>query len=139
MYVIYLSNTYIRWEFGAPRGGTPALLVNGEYLAFFHSKKRVFKHGTTSKIGTYFMGAYTFSSEPPFMLLRASRVRLHIFCQFVPSFCQFLYVLPIFRYQFSLMTGMKVHGLANRSTFTFTRICMYSHCLHFYKSFKNYK
>lgn len=60
------------WEYGQMRGGTPALLVGGEYLTFFHSRFRL----RGSSFETYFMGAVTFSAEPPFRLLRQSRVPL---------------------------------------------------------------
>lgn len=59
------------WNLGDLRGGTPALLVDGEYLSFFHSQIRT--RSPVSK-GTdrhhYFMGAYTFASEPPFNISR---------------------------------------------------------------------
>lgn len=51
----------LRWSkyWGHIRGGTPARLVNNEYLSFFHSS---FKEG--GKIW-YVMGAYTFDKSPP--------------------------------------------------------------------------
>ena len=55
-------------------GGTPAVLVTNKktnetyYLAFFHSRLML-QHN--SKL-TYFMGAYTFSSQPPFHMLQIS-------------------------------------------------------------------
>jgi hypothetical protein len=56
------------WEYGAPRGGTPALMINEKtqtYLAFFHSStypgvKKVFRRGIPK---SYFFGAYTFIAE----------------------------------------------------------------------------
>jgi len=63
----------IPWEFGALRGGTPAKLVDGEYLAFFHSGiVTTSKCSEDEKIWHYFMGAYSFSAEPPFDLITAS-------------------------------------------------------------------
>ena len=62
------------WEYGQMRGGTPALLVEGEFLTFFHSRVRL----RASAFETYFMGALTFSADPPFRLLRQSRVPLLI-------------------------------------------------------------
>lgn len=59
------------WQFGNLRGGTPALMIDGEYLSFFHSslsmrspvsKRRVKHH--------YFMGALTFSADPPFQITK---------------------------------------------------------------------
>lgn len=54
------------WEkyWGQLRGGTPAILVEDEYLAFFHSRFIDEK----TKIAWYVMGAYTFASSPPFQL-----------------------------------------------------------------------
>lgn len=54
------------WEqnWGLLRGGTPAILVGDEYLAFFHSR---FIDRET-KLAWYVMGAYTFASTPPFQL-----------------------------------------------------------------------
>lgn len=56
------------WDksWGIIRGGTPPALVDGEYLAFFHS---FFKEN--GKIW-YVMGAYTFELEPPFRITKCS-------------------------------------------------------------------
>jgi len=56
------------WEenWGEIRGGTPAKLVNGEYLTFFHSRTR------TNMTNWYAMGAYTFEAEPPFRITSIS-------------------------------------------------------------------
>lgn len=68
--VCYETGKSLNWNLGPLRGSTPALLVDGEYLAFFHSGVR-----TTSPASPemtrwhYFMGAYTFSANPPFDLL----------------------------------------------------------------------
>lgn len=50
--------------YGVPlRGGTPAILVRGVYLSFFHTASHFqYPH----QIVTYFMGALTFCPEPPF-------------------------------------------------------------------------
>jgi len=59
------------WEktWGQIRGGTPAVLVDGEYLAFFHSSV---KDPSNQKL-YYLMGAYTFSQYPPYSLTRISK------------------------------------------------------------------
>lgn len=56
------------WEkkWGIIRGGTPALLVNGEYLTFFHSSFQ------EQSLYWYVFGALTFDSKPPFSLKRIS-------------------------------------------------------------------
>lgn len=55
-----------RW--GIIRGGTPALLVDGQYLSFFHSS---FKD--QNGLIWYLMGAYTFSPHPPFEITAISQ------------------------------------------------------------------
>lgn len=49
-----------RW--GKVRGGTPAKLIDNEYLAFFHSSF------TENDTVWYVMGAYTFEAKPPFRI-----------------------------------------------------------------------
>lgn len=67
------SLTPVQWKFGELRGGTPALKVGNEYLAFFHSSKDFYSTlSDNKKISHYLMGAYTFSAEPPFELKRIS-------------------------------------------------------------------
>jgi hypothetical protein len=61
------------WTAGEPRGGTPALLVDGEYLAFFHSSlQHVSSISNGRSLWHYYMGAYTFSAEPPFEIKKIS-------------------------------------------------------------------
>ncbi len=63
----------LSWDWGQPRGGTPALLVGDQYLAFFHSSKlMITSQSKGKKISHYFMGAYTFSREPPFSITAIS-------------------------------------------------------------------
>lgn len=71
--VCYESQKSIFWNLGALRGGSPALLVNGEYLAFFHSGVITASPASDNQeLWHYFMGAYTFSAEPPFQLTSVS-------------------------------------------------------------------
>ena len=58
------------WPYGALRGGTNAVFLpqHNVYLAFFHSAG----HLRTNALKTYFMGAYTFSTEPPFSITAIS-------------------------------------------------------------------
>lgn len=61
------------WNWGALRGGSPALRIGDEYLAFFHSSKNLpTVHSKGKTMLHYFMGAYTFSAEPPFAITRMS-------------------------------------------------------------------
>lgn len=62
-----------RWEWGTLRGGTPALKIGDQYLAFFHSSIHMpSAHSNGKNIIHYFMGAYTFSATAPFQLTRIS-------------------------------------------------------------------
>jgi predicted GH43/DUF377 family glycosyl hydrolase len=63
----------LTWNWGQMRGGTPALKIDDQYLAFFHSSKNMQTvHSEGKNIAHYFMGAYTFSAEPPFVLTAIS-------------------------------------------------------------------
>lgn len=71
----HLSLNQLSWidnpwekEWGILRGGTPAILIDNEYLSFFHSR---FVDMETNLIW-YVMGAYTFASSPPFELTSIS-------------------------------------------------------------------
>lgn len=68
------TNPPLNWDWGIIRGGTPALkLETGEYLAFFHSVKKMASVQSKGKeMAHYFMGAYTFSAEFPFQITRFS-------------------------------------------------------------------
>ena len=67
------TKSSLAWNWGPPRGGTPALLVDGQYLAFFHSSQLMMTtQSKGKKIAHYFMGAYTFSKNPPFAITAMS-------------------------------------------------------------------
>lgn len=69
-----LTQDACEWRWGNWRGGTPAVLVDGEYLAFFHSSNfDCTKASNGLTMYHYYMGAYTFSAEPPFGIQSASR------------------------------------------------------------------
>ena len=64
--VVKNNTTDLPWKgwHGWPlRGGTPAILVRGVYLSFFHV---IFMFQFPYKMRTYFMGALTFCPTPPF-------------------------------------------------------------------------
>jgi predicted GH43/DUF377 family glycosyl hydrolase len=68
-----LSSHAWEWHWGHLRGGTPALLMDREYLAFFHSYIELNSVASNGiRMPHYFMGAYTFSSEPPFKITKIS-------------------------------------------------------------------
>lgn len=64
----------IKWKWGKLRGSTPPLLVDGEYLAFFHSGVKANSSVTMGwELWHYFMGAYTFAAQPPFQITKMSQ------------------------------------------------------------------
>lgn len=68
-----VSTPKIDWKWGVIRGGTPALRIRDEYLAFFHSSKSISTvHSKGKNIPHYFIGAYTFASHPPFAITKIS-------------------------------------------------------------------
>ncbi len=67
------SKSGISWELGTLRGGTPALLEKEGYLGFFHSSiDMATVHSNWNKMAHYFIGAYLFSHQPPFPILKIS-------------------------------------------------------------------
>lgn len=61
------------WKWGEIRGGTQALMIGDRYLGFFHSSIEMkSQQSEGNKIPHYFMGAYTFSDNPPFNLMEIS-------------------------------------------------------------------
>lgn len=75
--IISKMNADINWLWGEMRGGTPAAMFNGDYLSFFHSS--VYMKSSISNDRPrmhYFMGAYTFSSQPPFEIKKISCIPL---------------------------------------------------------------
>lgn len=67
------SNAYCDWKWGDVRGGSQALPFGDQYLAFFHSSQHFTSVQSEGKhMLHYFMGAYTFSSEPPFRITSIS-------------------------------------------------------------------
>lgn len=68
------SKSEINWKYGELRGGTPAILDGNQYISFFHSSiDMLTDHSNKRCISHYFMGAYTFSSEPPFQITKISK------------------------------------------------------------------
>ncbi len=58
------------WNWGEVRGGTPAQLVDGQFLTFFHSSFyfNFNRKGKVKRGLNYVMGAYTFDQKPPFTI-----------------------------------------------------------------------
>jgi predicted GH43/DUF377 family glycosyl hydrolase len=86
-YKCHETSAPIQWEFGELRGGTPPLLVDGEYLAFFHTPKIVQSESSLGyELWHYFAGAYTFSKEPPFEIKKVSSCPLMADGFYTPSY-----------------------------------------------------
>lgn len=69
------ASTHLKnaWPWGELRGGSPAYLVDDFYLAFFHSSTSLRTYASEGHLKPhYFTGAYTFSSKPPFEILKIS-------------------------------------------------------------------
>lgn len=64
----YAAEKIEKWEkkWGVLRGGTPAIRIGDEYLAFFHSSF------SANGICYYIFGAITFEGEPPFQIKKIS-------------------------------------------------------------------
>lgn len=70
-YLFKKTTNSISWEYGWLKGSSSAQLVDGEYLAFFHSGKQTISPVSWGwNLWHYFMGAYTFSAEPPFEITK---------------------------------------------------------------------
>jgi len=67
------TESSISWRWGILRGGTPGLIEKEGYLAFFHSSiEMATVHSSGKKMAHYFIGAYLFSHQPPFAILKIS-------------------------------------------------------------------
>jgi len=79
------TSQQIQWNLGPLRGSSPAQLVNGEYLAFFHSGTYTSSVCSNNReLWHYYMGAYTFSANPPFEITKISSLPIN-----APSFYTF--------------------------------------------------
>lgn len=89
------TSSAINWKWGEVRGGTPATLIADEYLSFFHSSIPL-KTRTSKKIRKphYFMGAYTFSSQPPFEMKRISPCPIIAEGMYTPTNYLLLVIFP---------------------------------------------
>ncbi len=88
------TKSLIPWAWGEPRGGTPAMLIDGEYLTFFHSSQRMKSSGSSDLLRYhYFMGAYTFSKDPPFTMTKISKEPIVGFDSYTDSNVEKKYVV----------------------------------------------
>lgn len=72
--VVSVTKKEVHWSLSELRGGSPALFLDGEYLAFFHSAVHMKSPSSDHMdLWHYFMGAFTFSAEPPFELTSISQ------------------------------------------------------------------
>ena len=94
-YHLYETKNEINWDWGHLRGGTPAMLVDGEYLTFFHSSIKISSDVSQGKeLWHYFMGAYTFSPEPPFTITKISPAPLAKEGFYTSSDCEKRVIFP---------------------------------------------
>lgn len=72
-YTVSVSQSDLNWRWGELRGGTPAVKVDDQYLAFFHSCISFPSlHSNGQIVPHYLMGAYAFSKDPPFEITHIS-------------------------------------------------------------------
>jgi predicted GH43/DUF377 family glycosyl hydrolase len=94
-YTAYKTESEIKWPYGHIRGGTPAILVDGEYLAFFHSSAKTKSPASYNwKLWHYFMGAYAFSAEPPFALTKITEKPIIGADFYTPSYLEKRVIFP---------------------------------------------
>lgn len=94
-YSCYQTKAKLDWHFGELRGSCPPLLDDGEYLSFFHSglyTASEASYGNT--IWHYYMGAYTFSADPPFAMTKISPFPIIAEGFYTQSQCEKRVVLP---------------------------------------------
>lgn len=66
-YHCYETQASLDWELGNLRESSPPQLVDGEFFTFFHSGTVTSSYASWGwDLWHYFMGAYTFSPNPPF-------------------------------------------------------------------------
>ncbi|HEY2810259.1 MAG TPA: hypothetical protein VGJ00_02570 [Rhabdochlamydiaceae bacterium] len=74
-YPYFQSEADIMWSWGQLRGSSAAVLDEDEYLVFFHSGVQITSKASFGlEMWHYFMGAYTFSAEPPFHITKISSI-----------------------------------------------------------------
>ncbi|HSX04017.1 MAG TPA: hypothetical protein VLG76_04750 [Rhabdochlamydiaceae bacterium] len=74
-YPCYETEVKSNWEYGELRGSTPAQLIGEEYLSFFHSGKYTSSQASPGyDLWHYYMGAYTFSPDPPFEMTKMTPI-----------------------------------------------------------------
>ncbi len=94
-YSLHKTNPPIQWPYGSLRGSSQAQLVDGQYLAFFHSSAKTRSPASYDwKLWHYFMGAYTFSAEPPFTLTRMTPKPIMAEEFYTPSYREKRVVFP---------------------------------------------
>lgn len=94
-YSCYLTEMDLIWKETMIKGGTPALMLDGEYLTFFHwSTYNSSEVSMGQAAWHYFMGAYTFSSEPPFAIKKISPQAIIAEGFYRPSFSNKKVIFP---------------------------------------------
>ncbi len=94
-YSLYKTTPSIQWVYGSLRGSSEAQLVDGEYLAFFHSSAKIRSPASYDwKLWHYFMGAYTFSPKPPFEITKMTPQPIMAEDFYTPSYREKRVVFP---------------------------------------------
>lgn len=94
-YPCYESSSALQWDYGTLRGSTPPILIDGEYLAFFHSGL-LFSSSASWDLPFwhYFMGAYTFAADPPFAITKMTPYPIVAEGFYTPSDCEKRVIFP---------------------------------------------
>ena len=94
-YLGYRTETKLDWKWGTLRGSTPALLIDGEYLSFFHSGLYTATEASWGcELWHYYMGAYAFSSEPPFNITKITPAPIIGDGFYTTSYCEKRVIFP---------------------------------------------
>lgn len=73
---LWMPKQGLQWDFGAIRGGTPAVRWENDYITFFHSSLEFFNPDANETRRVYYVGAYTFSASPPFSARKVTEIPL---------------------------------------------------------------
>lgn len=94
-YLCYSTWADIDWNWGTLRGSASPVIVDGEYLSFFHSGKVVTSPASWGyELWHYFMGAYTFSLQPPFEITKISPKPIFTEGFYTQSYCPKRVIFP---------------------------------------------
>ncbi len=94
-YRCYETLASIEWELGPLRESSPPQLVDGEFLSFFHSGTILSSFASYGwDLWHYFMGAFTFSPNPPFAITRYTPIPIVADGFYTQSSCDKRVIFP---------------------------------------------